>query len=399
MATTIITQLFGTAKEKSQILFTKLESKVIKLYGKLSQEFIWRKNEEEKLSQIQKKTSDYYEQNKDLLSALDDEKEEKRMKTSRWAYRTIPLADTALALFPLLTIVEKEWTSVPLFKFPLTITLGLFFSLIGRWTANELIHKTGKKQFAYICVFIVPSIYWINYLGFNNGSLIFTVLFSLISGGVQFFIIYFFPGLHHAVSYSSTKKKYIRLVKKENAQIEKLAKHTQDFSRKFYSNLWQAYHNLHTAFQTHVDRFTTNPNISLSQMMLCVCNLAFYNYEAIPYRRRGDMIEGAMLIVNVPEISELFLTGEVRFFAYMLRQSGRSSQFTELVSQANSVAAIADNNVNRQLPQSPTSLPISEPASPSNESTITNNVSNNVSSAESGKETEADTDDYVDNLF
>jgi len=46
------TQLFGTAEEKSQYRFSKLENKVIQSYGKLAEDFSWRKNEEEKQATI-----------------------------------------------------------------------------------------------------------------------------------------------------------------------------------------------------------------------------------------------------------------------------------------------------------------------------------------------------------
>ena len=349
----IISQIFGTAEERSQIRISKLESNVILVYGDLLNEFPKRKNQEEKLTHLQAKTSEVFNKNEVLLSALGNTKEENRMKTSRFAYRAIPFIDAALVLYPLLSIVEKEWTEIPGIAIPLAILLGIFFSLIGRWTANELSNKTGKKWFAYICVLIVPSIYWINYLGFNNGTLIFTVMFSLISGGVQFFIIYFFPGLQHAISYADSKATYENSVEKEEKQIQKLLEHAQNFSRKFYTELGLEYHKLLTSIQIHLDKFGKSPNIALKQTLLCVCNLAFYNYEAIPYRRRNGQIEGVAIIVDTPELSDLYMTDEVRFFAYMLKQAGRESRLTELMNRMNSTPEIKENTEMENLPQGP----------------------------------------------
>jgi len=320
---------------------------------------------------------------------LGDVKEEKRMKTDRFAYKAIPVIDALLGLYPALAIVEKEWTSVPILKYPLAISLIWFFALIGRWTANAV--KANEKKFAYICVFIVPSIYWINFGVFNNGSFIFTLIFSIISGGVQFFVIYFFSRLHNAVSYFDTKKQYKKMLKKEDNQKEVLAKHTQEFSKKFYGELWQAYHNLHTAFQTHLDKFGTNPNISLSQILLCVCNLAFYNYEAIPYRRINGQIEGATLIVYAPELQELFMTDEVRFFGYMLKQSGRNSRLSELLPQTTPITAISESGDRRQIPDPPT------PSEPDN--TDSPNDNNRPTSPSDDKETEDDIEDESNRKF
>ncbi len=347
----IISQILGSAEERSQIRISKLESNVILLYGELLNEFPQRKSEEEKLTQLQAKKSEFFIKNEELLSALGNAKEESRMKTSRFAYKWIPFIDAALALYPLLTIVEKEWTEKPIIAFPLAIALGIFFSLIGRWTANELSKKTGNKIFAYVCVFVVPSIYWINYVGFDNGTLIFTILFSMISGGVQFFIIYFFPGLHHAVSYANAKSTHEDFVEQEDKQIKKLAEHVQNFSRKFYNEIGQAYHKVVTAIQAHSDKFGKNPNIALKQTLLCICNLAFYNYEAIPYKRRNGQIEGAAIIVDTPELAGLFMTDEVRFFAYMLKQAGRESRLTELMNQMNSTPEITEGVLRENLPQ------------------------------------------------
>lgn len=349
----LFTQIFGSAEEKSQMRISILESNMILLYGELVNEFPQRKTEEERLAQKKTIKSEFFKKNEEFLSALANTKEEKRMRTNRNAYLAIPFIDAALALYPLLTIVEKEWTAIPVIAIPLAVTLGMFFSLIGRWTANALSNSTGKKWFAYICIFIVPSIYWVNYLGFDNGTLIFTVLFSILSGGVQFFIMYFFPELHNAVSYHEAKSTYKKLVEQEDKQIQKLVDHAQNFSRKFYTELSQSYHKLVTAFQAHNDKFGKNPNIALKQTLLCICNLAFYNYEAIPYRRINGQIEGASIIVNTPELSDLFMTNEVRFFAYMLKQSGRESRLTELMNQMNSTTEITDGLERETLPLAP----------------------------------------------
>lgn len=218
------TRIFGAAEEKSQYDFSKQEGRVIQLYGSLSNEFPWRKHEEEKLEAIQQEKSEFYQKNRELLSAIGDVKEEKRMKTDRFAYRTIPIIDALLGLYPALTIIEKEWTAIPILQYPLAIGLIWFFALVGRWTANAV--KDNEKKYAYICVFIIPSIYWINFVGFDNGSFIFTLVFSLISGGVQFFVIYFFSRLHNAVSYFDTKQQYQKMLKKEKQQKEVLVEKT-----------------------------------------------------------------------------------------------------------------------------------------------------------------------------
>ena len=342
----IIMQIFGNAEEKYQSNISKLESNVILLYGELVNEFPRRKAEEEKLAQFQAKTSDFFNKNQDLLSAYGNIKKEKQMKTSMFAYRAIPLIDALLALYPLSSIIESEWTNIPVLKFLLALLVGLFISMIGRWTANELIGKTGDKRFAYICVLIVPLTYWIDFIGYNNGNLFFTIVFSLISVGIQSFIIYFFPNLHHAISYAEAKTTYENLLKLENKQIQILAEQVYNFSRKFYVEVSMAYHNLIIAFQSYTDKFGKNPNIALKQTLLCVCNLAFYNYEAIPYRRRNGQIEGASIIIDMPEISDLFMSDEVRFFAYMLKQAGRNSRLTELIPQISSTHEISLDKLN-----------------------------------------------------
>jgi hypothetical protein len=386
----MVTSLFRTAEEKSQYNFSKQESEVIQSYSGLANDFTWRKNEEEKLTAMQQETSDFYEKNEELLSMLENVKEEKRMETDRISYRFIPIIDALLGLYPALTIVEKEWTAVPILQYPMAIGLIFFFALIGRWTANAI--KEDEKKFAYICTAIVPSIYWINYWGFDNGSFIFTLVFSLISGGVQFYVIYFFPRLHNAVAFNTAKKKYQKRVKNVEKQKELLANHTQKFSKQFYGELWQAYHNLHTMFQSHLEKFGSNPNISLSQILLCICNLAFYNYLAIPYREKNGQVEGPSLIVDAPELQELFITGEVRFFGYMLKQSGRNSRLTELIPLTTSISAITEGNTRRQLSEDTTPLepddttltpanddsPVSPPADEEPGEDIENESDNNI---------------------
>lgn len=348
---TLFTRLFASPQEKSQIAFSNLQDKVNKLYNELISLFTWREIEENRLKSLQNATTAFREKNAGLLVFLDDVQEEKHMKINRTAYRLIPPIDTALVLFPLLTVVELEWTKIPMFQYPLAIFLGYFFSLIGRWVANGII-KTGKnKKWVYLTILIIPAIYWINWGLFDNSSLIFTLVFSLISAGIQSINIYFFLHHHQSVSYFIAKKRYKELQKAEERQRTLLSKQILSLSTLFNVNLRSETQKLYTIYQTHTQKFNNPPIINLSQIQCFIYNVKFFGHDAFPLRAIGN----AVLVPSNPYGNQTgiqidpMLYQDLVFIYNLLAVIGQGDEFRLIINQLDAQTG----NLPGQIPSTP----------------------------------------------
>lgn len=247
------------------------------------------------------------EQRYDKQEELDDTSEWK-MSILKNAYYMLPIIDSIFAFFALRPILTYNLFDLKIFGeqaalaagLILSPILGYFCSVVSRFAVSSLnkndkgLKKAGKALAVLGAVFILPMIYIVGEITFNEGTnWAYSAPFAFFSFIIQLIIVTGLESQGNALKYFRIQKRNneVKAIKQADEQaiqheIERTKAAMNNLSEKFnleLINIFDKFQKLASAMNIFRDRFKKEPNIYLSLATKYFGNFYVFQGFTIPF--------------------------------------------------------------------------------------------------------------------
>ena len=247
------------------------------------------------------------EQRYDKQEELDDTSEWK-MSILKNAYYMLPIIDSIFAFFALRPILTYNLFDLKIFGEQTALAvgrilspiLGYFCSVVSRFAVSSLnendkgLKKAGKALSVLGAVFILPMIYIVGEITFNEGTnWAYSAPFAFFSFIIQLIIVTGFESQGNALKYFKIHKKHreVEAIKQADEQaiqheIERTKAAMNNLSEKFnqeLNNIYGKFQKLAAAMKIFRDKFEKEPYIYLSLATKYFGNFYVFQGFTIPF--------------------------------------------------------------------------------------------------------------------